>query len=66
MIAFSIGFMIYFSATDSSSGSEIALACGSTVAVIATLIMYLIRKTLLLKVLRKASATDLNPSATYS
>ena len=49
MIAFSIGFMIYFSATDSSSGSEIALACGSTVAVIATLIMYLIRKNITLK-----------------
>lgn len=49
MIAFSIGFMVYFSATESEFGSEIALACGSTVAVIATVIMYLIRKNITLK-----------------
>jgi len=50
MILFSVGFMVYFALTrDGTLNSEISLACGTTLAVVFTMILYLPRKVLSFK-----------------
>ena len=50
MILFSVGFMVYFALTrDGNLNSEISLACGTTLAVIFSMILYLSRKVLTFK-----------------
>ena len=50
MILFSVGFMVYFAITrDGNLNSEISLACGTTLAVVFTLVLYLPRKVLSFK-----------------